>query len=107
MIQEIRNLLRYSYSQNNSKIYHNIVSKAGIDTKLSTQGQFTVQCCKVYCFLLLQDPPVEAVWNLHEMPYLEHVDKKASDHWEKPAFLWPIMKCREQLIVKGVVWDEN
>ncbi|PKU48955.1 hypothetical protein llap_608 [Limosa lapponica baueri] len=79
VMQERRNLFRYSYNQNDSKIYHNIIT----------------------------DPPVKAVWNLYEMHCLEHVDKKGSEHWENPAFLWPIMKCGEQLMVKGVVWDEK
>ncbi|XP_074000505.1 uncharacterized protein [Numenius arquata] len=107
VMQEMRNLFRYFYNQNDSEIYHNIIAEAGISTKHGTQRQFAVQCCKVYCLLLLQDPPVKAVWNLHEMQCLEHVAKKGSEHWEKPAFLWPIMKCGEQLIVKGIVWDEN
>ncbi|KAK4830193.1 hypothetical protein QYF61_009260 [Mycteria americana] len=56
-----------------------------------------------------QDPPVKAVWNLQEslLEYIEHVDKKDWEHWREPAFLWPIMKCGEQVIVKGVVWDEK
>ncbi|XP_074725535.1 uncharacterized protein LOC141943774 isoform X2 [Strix uralensis] len=108
MMQEIRSTFRYSYF-GSSEYYTKIIRQAGIDLKTVLQRQFALQCCKIYCLLLLQDPPVKAVWNLQEssMPYIEHVDKKICEHWRKPAFLWPIMKCGEQVIVKGVVWDEK
>ncbi|KFQ75964.1 hypothetical protein N335_14187, partial [Phaethon lepturus] len=78
MMQEIRNLFRYSYYQNHSEFYSKIITQAGIDPKTAIQRQFMLQCCKTYCLLLLQDPPVNAVWNLQESSrqYLEHVDKK-------------------------------
>jgi len=59
--------------------------------------------------LLLQDPPVKAVWNPLGSPVqdLEHVDMKGCECWNKPALLWPIMKCGEKVVVKGVVWDEK
>ncbi|KAM6093340.1 uncharacterized protein LJ206_006061 [Theristicus caerulescens] len=109
MMQEIRNLFRYSYYQNHSEFYSNIIMLAGINPKTALQRQFTLQCCKIYCLLLLQDPPVKAVWNIQEslVQDVEHVDKKDREHWRKPAFLWPILKCGEQVIVKGVVWDEK
>ncbi|KAM9293446.1 uncharacterized protein RDI95_003062 isoform 2-T2 [Morus bassanus] len=109
IMQQIRNLFRYSYYQNHSDFYSKIVMQAGVDAKTAFQEQFILNCCKIYCLLLLQDPPVTAVWNLQESPrqYLEHVDKKGWEHWRKPAFLWPIMKCGDQVIVKGVVWDEK
>ncbi|KAM7130887.1 uncharacterized protein J5F26_017590 [Ciconia maguari] len=108
MMQDIRNLFRYSYYENN-EFYSRIIMKADVDPETPIQRQFTLQCCKIYCLLLLQDPPVKAVWNLQEnlLQYLEHVDKKGWEHWRKPAFLWPIMKCGEQVIVKGVIWDEK
>ncbi|CAN0060581.1 unnamed protein product [Bubo scandiacus] len=108
MMQEIRSTFRYSYF-GSSEYYTKIIRQAGIDLKMVLQRQFALQCCKIYCLLLLQDPLVKAVWNLQEssMPYIEHVDKKICEHWRKPAFLWPIMKCGEQVIVKGVVWDEK
>ncbi|KAM6418339.1 uncharacterized protein J5M81_008988 [Pluvialis apricaria] len=109
MMQGIRNLFRYSYYQNDLEFYSKIIMQAGIDPKPATRRQFALKCCRVYCLLLLQEPPVKAVWNLQEslIQYLEHVDKKDCEHWRKIAFLWPIMKCGEQVIVKGVVWDEN
>ncbi|KFV96144.1 hypothetical protein N326_10889, partial [Eurypyga helias] len=78
MMQEIRNLFRYSYYQNQSDFYDKIIMEAGVEPKTVTQRQFALQCCKTYCLLLLQDPPVEAVWNMKEnaVQYLEHVDKK-------------------------------
>ncbi|KFQ77212.1 hypothetical protein N337_12648, partial [Phoenicopterus ruber ruber] len=78
MMQEIRNILKYSYYQNHPEFYSKIIMQAGFDPKIAIQTQFMLQCCKTYCLLLLQDPPVEAVWNLQEdlTQYLEHVDKK-------------------------------
>lgn len=38
--------------------------------------------------------------------YLEHVDKKDVAHWKTPL-LWPIMKHGEEIIVKGLVWDQR
>ncbi|KFO04786.1 hypothetical protein N312_00416, partial [Balearica regulorum gibbericeps] len=78
MMKEIRNLFRYSYSKNQSEFYTKIIMKLGSDLKTPMEKQFALHCCQVYCLLLLQDPPVEAVWNLQEssMQYLEHVDKK-------------------------------
>ncbi|KAM6385085.1 uncharacterized protein FN964_014501 isoform 2-T2 [Alca torda] len=87
----------------------NSKEQADIDSRYATPRQFKLQCCKVYCLLLLQDPPVKAAWNLQEssMQYLEHVDKKDCELWGKIKFLWPIMKRGEEVIVRGVVWDEN
>lgn len=39
--------------------------------------------------------------------HLEHVDKKDEVHWKKASLLWPIMKRGEEIIVKGVVWDQK
>ncbi|XP_069710985.1 uncharacterized protein [Phaenicophaeus curvirostris] len=107
IMQEIRNILRYSYYQNQSEFYHKIVMQASIDPKTTIQKEFTMQCCRIYCLLLLQDSPLKAVWNLQELKYLEHVDKKGYEYWRKPTLLWPIIKCGEQVVVKGVVWDEK
>ncbi|KFR08955.1 hypothetical protein Y956_01279, partial [Nipponia nippon] len=78
MMQEIRNLFRYSYCQNHSEFYNNIIMRAGVDATTALQRQFALQCCKIYCLLLLQDPPVKAVWNIQEslVQDVEHVDKK-------------------------------
>ncbi|XP_071588647.1 uncharacterized protein [Heliangelus exortis] len=106
-IQKIRSLLRDFSYQNNSELYSKIVMQAGIDTKSASLKEFTHQCCQVYIFLLLQEPPVKAVW--HEQgiskTYSEHVIKKDCSEWRKAEFLWPVMKRGEEVIVKGVVWD--
>ncbi|XP_030304942.1 uncharacterized protein LOC115598199 isoform X2 [Calypte anna] len=106
-IQEIRRLLRDFCYQNNSELYSKIVMQAGIDAKSASLKEFTHQCCQVYIFLLLQEPPVKAVW--HEQgiskTYSEHVIKKDCSEWRKAEFLWPVMKRGEEVIVKGVVWD--
>ncbi|KFP64063.1 hypothetical protein N322_00736, partial [Cariama cristata] len=78
LMQEIRNIFRYSYYENDLDFYRKIIMQAGIDRQSAVQEQFTVKCCKVYCLLLLQEPPVKAVWSIEESSgqYLEHVDKK-------------------------------
>ncbi|XP_074433570.1 uncharacterized protein LOC141739700 isoform X2 [Larus michahellis] len=109
MMPAIRNLFRYHYYQSDTEFYSKIISHTGFDPRPAPPRQFAQQCCKVYCLLLLQDPPVKAAWNLQESPvqYLEHVDKKDRELWGKITLLWPIMKCGEEVIVRGVVWDEN
>ncbi|KFZ46521.1 hypothetical protein N321_12110, partial [Antrostomus carolinensis] len=49
-----------------------------VELKTAIQSQFALQCCRIYCLLLLQDPPVKAMWNLKESStqHLEHVEKK-------------------------------
>ncbi|KFV05432.1 hypothetical protein N339_03846, partial [Pterocles gutturalis] len=78
VMQEIRNIFRYSYYHHQTEFYSKIIMQAGIDPKSAIQKQFLLQCCKTYCLLFLQDPPVKAVWKTQEisMQYLEHVDKK-------------------------------
>ncbi|KFR11045.1 hypothetical protein N306_07403, partial [Opisthocomus hoazin] len=78
VMQEIRNLFRHSYYQNHSEFYSKIVMQAVTEPRNALQRQFTLQCCRIYCLLLLQDPPVKAVWNPLGSPVqdLEHVDMK-------------------------------
>ncbi|KFU85255.1 hypothetical protein M959_13703, partial [Chaetura pelagica] len=40
--------------------------------------EFAQQCCEVYCLLLLQDPPIKAVWQSEAISefYADHMDKK-------------------------------
>ncbi|XP_058719122.1 uncharacterized protein LOC131591972 [Poecile atricapillus] len=102
MMQDIMKLLRQRYREN-SALYR-IVQETAIHTGSGNETQFLLQCCQIYCLLLLQDPPVKADWKM-DIQYSEHVDKKDSVYWKKPSLLWPIMKCGEQVIVKGVVWD--
>ncbi|KFQ40081.1 hypothetical protein N332_02742, partial [Mesitornis unicolor] len=61
-----------------SKLFSPDFQQAGIDPETPIQQDFSLECCKIYCLLLLQDPPVKAVWNLQESSeqHLEHVDKK-------------------------------
>ncbi|CAN8211476.1 unnamed protein product [Coccothraustes coccothraustes] len=102
MMQDIMKLLRQHYHQNST--FHNwIVQEAGIPIKPETL-QFLLHCCQIYCLLLLQDPPVQADWEMN-WKHLEHVDKKDVVHWKNASLLWPIMKRGEEIIVKGVVWD--
>ncbi|KFV13574.1 hypothetical protein N340_09994, partial [Tauraco erythrolophus] len=77
-MQEIRNLLRYSYYEKDIELYSKIITQADVDTKITTKREFAILCCRIYCLLLLQDPPVKAVWNLQENSKhcLEHVDRK-------------------------------
>ncbi|XP_015482704.1 uncharacterized protein LOC107204320 isoform X1 [Parus major] len=102
MMQDIMKLLRQRYRENSA--LYKIVQEAAINTGSGNETQFLLQCCQIYCLLLLQDPPVKADWKM-DIQYLEHVDRKDAVYWKKTSFLWPIMKCGEKIIVKGVVWD--
>ncbi|KAJ7397251.1 hypothetical protein BTVI_137631 [Pitangus sulphuratus] len=81
IMREIRNLFGQTCYQNHSEVYREIV----------------------------KDPPIKAEWNTEGRlaEDLEHVDKKDVMYWKNPVFLWPIMKCGEQTILRGVVWDEK
>ncbi|XP_058661690.1 uncharacterized protein LOC131558100 isoform X1 [Ammospiza caudacuta] len=105
MMQDVMKLLRQHYHQN-SMVYDQIIQEAAIHIRTENQTQFLLQCCQIYCLLLLQDPPVKAEWRIRSK-HLEHVDKKDAVHWENESLLWPIMKRGEEIIVKGVVWDQR
>ncbi|XP_048157704.1 uncharacterized protein LOC125325055 isoform X4 [Corvus hawaiiensis] len=107
-MREIRKLFRQPYYQNYPKVHSEIVQEAAIltGTENQTESQFLLQCCQIYCLLLLQDPPVKAEWKMNRR-YLEHVDKKDPVYWKNPSLLWPIMKHGEDVVVKGVVWDQR
>lgn len=105
MMQDVTKLFRQHYHQN-SVVYDQIVQEAGIHIRTENETQFLLQCCQIYCLLLLQDPPVKAEWKMNRR-HLEHVDKKDVAHWKNASLLWPIMKCGEEIIVKGVVWDQR
>ncbi|XP_063010749.1 uncharacterized protein LOC134417443 isoform X2 [Melospiza melodia melodia] len=105
MMQDVMKLLRQNYHQN-SMVYDQIIQEAAVHIRTENQTQFLLQCCQIYCLLLLQDPPVKAEWRI-KSKHLEHVDKKDAVHWENESLLWPIMKRGEEIIVKGVVWDQR
>ncbi|XP_068858288.1 probable DNA double-strand break repair Rad50 ATPase isoform X2 [Aphelocoma coerulescens] len=107
-MRAIRKLFRQPYYQNYPKVHSKIVQEADILTgaENETESQFLLQCCQIYCLLLLQDPPVKAEWKMNRR-YLEHVDKKDPVYWKNPSLLWPIMKRGEDVVAKGVVWDQR
>ncbi|XP_035191235.1 uncharacterized protein LOC118171885 [Oxyura jamaicensis] len=103
----VTKLLRNAYCQHYSDFYKKITKQACVTLENDTQKQFAQQCCRVYCLMLLQEPPVKAVWHTQEIlpQYVEHVDRKDFEHCKKVELLWPILKSGEDVIVKGVVWD--
>ncbi|XP_032057653.1 uncharacterized protein LOC116497819 [Aythya fuligula] len=103
----VTELLRNAYCQQQSDFYKKITKQANVTLEDDVQNQFALQCCRVYCLMLLQESPVKAVWHTQEihLEELEHVDKKDFEHWKKPELLWPVLKSGEELIAKGVVWD--
>ncbi|OXB60384.1 hypothetical protein ASZ78_001210 [Callipepla squamata] len=76
-------LLRHGYYHNDSSIYSEII----------------------------RDSPVKAVWNQDEcsLQWLEHVDYKELKYSKisELQMLWPVLKDGEEVIEKGVVWNEN
>ncbi|XP_064367604.1 uncharacterized protein LOC112983489 [Dromaius novaehollandiae] len=108
MTQQMRDILKYAYSQNHLKFYSSVLT--GGDQRNHTQRRFIMECCQVYCLLRLQDSPIKVEWCLEERSekYLEHVDKKSLEHWRKRVgLLWPILKSGEQVIRKGVIYDKK
>lgn len=103
----LMNLLRNAYCQHHSDFYKKITKQANVTLENDIQKQFALQCCRVYCLMLLQESPVKAVWHTQEihLEELEHVDKKDFEQWKKPELLWPVLKSGGELIAKGVVWD--
>ncbi|XP_065598901.1 uncharacterized protein LOC136052581 isoform X1 [Cyrtonyx montezumae] len=104
-------LLRHGYYHNDSSIYSEIIRQADVSLKNTDQMEFAKKCCRVYCLLLLQDSPVKAVWNRDEcsLQCLEHVDYKDLKYSKitELQMLWPVLKDGEEVIEKGVVWDEK
>nr|XP_013802755.1 PREDICTED: uncharacterized protein LOC106488420 isoform X1 [Apteryx mantelli mantelli] len=108
LTQQMRDILKYAYSQNNLKFYSDVVSDC--DQRNYIQTCFMMECCKVYCLLRLQDSPIKAEWCLeeHSEKYLEHGDKKGLEHCRKKVALpWPLLKSGEQVIRKGVIYDKK
>ncbi|XP_025924937.1 uncharacterized protein LOC112967713 [Apteryx rowi] len=108
LTQQMRDILKYAYSQNNLKFYSDVVSDC--DQRNYIQTCFMMECCKVYCLLRLQDSLIKAEWCLeeHSEKYLEHVDKKGLEHCRKKVALpWPLLKSGEQVIRKGVIYDKK
>ncbi|TFK07282.1 G protein-activated inward rectifier potassium channel 4 [Platysternon megacephalum] len=70
--------------------------------------KFTAECYKIYCLLLLQNPPIKAVWPTNRRiptAYTEHVDNKVIESCMSITFLWPVLTCGEKMIRKGVIYD--
>lgn len=103
----VTELLRNAYCQRYSDFNKIITEQASVTLENDDQKQFALRCCRVYCLMLLQESPVKAVWHPQEIlpQHVEHVDKKAFEHWKKTGLLWPVLKSGEEVIVKGVVWD--
>ncbi|KAM7182476.1 uncharacterized protein RBU57_000846 [Macrochelys suwanniensis] len=67
--------------------------------------KFTAECYKIYCLLLLQNPPIKAAWPRRILAAnIEHVDNKVIESSIPINFLWPVLTCGEQIIRKGVIY---
>ncbi|XP_065279836.1 uncharacterized protein LOC135895623 isoform X2 [Emys orbicularis] len=69
--------------------------------------KFTAECYKIYCLLLLQNPPIKPVWPTSRVPivYIEHVDNKEIESCMSITFLWPVLTCGGKICRKGVIYD--
>ncbi|KAM9172625.1 uncharacterized protein ACDP82_019158 isoform 3-T3 [Pangshura tecta] len=70
--------------------------------------KFTAKCYKIYCLLLLQDPPIKVMWPTNgriTTAYIEHVDNKVIESSIPIKFLWPLLTCGNHLLRKGVIYD--
>ncbi|XP_065418746.1 uncharacterized protein LOC103306474 isoform X2 [Chrysemys picta bellii] len=69
--------------------------------------KFTAECYKIYCLLLLQNPPIKPVWpaNRIHTDFIEHVDNKEIESCMPITFLWPVLTYGGKVIRNGVIYD--
>ncbi|XP_073183384.1 uncharacterized protein [Lepidochelys kempii] len=107
---EIKNHLKNLYFNYGEDCYRDKIRPA-LSPDLQTFQplvKFTAECYKIYCLLLLQNPPIKAEWPTEEripISCMQHVDNKNMEDGMPLNFLWPKLVCGEELIRKGVIYD--
>ncbi|CAM4463612.1 unnamed protein product [Lepidochelys olivacea] len=108
--QQIKNHLKNLYFNYGEDCYRDKIRPA-LSPDLQTFQplvKFTAECYKIYCLLLLQNPPIKAEWPTEEripISCMQHVDNKNMEDGMPLNFLWPKLVCGEELIRKGVIYD--
>nr|XP_014431324.1 uncharacterized protein LOC102463012 isoform X2 [Pelodiscus sinensis]XP_014431325.1 uncharacterized protein LOC102463012 isoform X2 [Pelodiscus sinensis] len=109
LIREIKNHLKNLYLKYGENFYQamSLPLLSPDQQKLQPLVHFTAACCKIYCLLLLQNPPIKAVWPTEErIPTycIQHVDNKDVEDKMPLNFLWPVLACGRQVLRKGVIY---
>ncbi|XP_074840027.1 uncharacterized protein LOC142007314 [Carettochelys insculpta] len=110
LTREIRNHLKHLYSNCGEDFFQ--ARSPPLLTwdqwKFQPLVHFTAECYKIYCLLLLQNPPIRAVWDTKEgeipTSFIEHVDNKDVKDKTPFNFLWPVLVCGGNVLRKGVIY---
>ncbi|XP_074923818.1 uncharacterized protein LOC116838140 isoform X1 [Chelonoidis abingdonii] len=107
---EIKNHLKHLYFNYGEDFYQakSRLAFAPDQQRFQPLVKFTAKCYKIYCLLLLQNPPIKVMWPTDgriQTAYIEHVDKKVIESSIQIKFLWPVLTCGNQLVRKGVIYD--
>ncbi|XP_067415742.1 uncharacterized protein [Emydura macquarii macquarii] len=109
LVREIKNHLKNLYLSYGEDFYQAVSGPALSPDlqKFQPLVKFAAESYKIYCLLLLQNPPIRAVWHIERIPTacIEHVDKKDLDDRMPLNFLWPVLARGRQVLRKAVVYD--
>ncbi|XP_030403726.1 uncharacterized protein LOC115643864 isoform X2 [Gopherus evgoodei] len=107
---EIKNHLKHLYF-NYGEDFYQAKSRPALapdQQRFQPLVKFTAKCYKIYCLLLLQNPPIKVMRPTNgkiSTAYIEHVDNKVIESSIPIKFLWPVLICGNQLVRKGVIYD--
>ncbi|XP_067415152.1 uncharacterized protein [Emydura macquarii macquarii] len=110
LVREIKNHLKNLYFNYREDFYQAMSGPLFSPDlqKFHPLVKFAAESYKIYCLLLLQNPPIRAVWYTQERiptACVEHVDKKDLDDRMPLNFLWPVLACEGKVLRQGVVYD--
>ncbi|KAM9172639.1 uncharacterized protein ACDP82_019158 isoform 17-T17 [Pangshura tecta] len=110
LAREIKNHLKHRYF-NYGEDFYQVKSRPSLPPdlqKFQPLVHFTAECYKIYCLLLLQNPPIKAVWPTDEkipISCIQHVDNKNVEDRMPLNFLWPVLACGRLVFKKAVIYD--
>ncbi|XP_050810036.1 uncharacterized protein LOC127051572 isoform X9 [Gopherus flavomarginatus] len=110
LAREIKNHLKHLYF-NYGEDFYQAKSRPSLPPdlqKFQPLVHFTAECYKIYCLLLLQNPPIKAVWPTEEripISCIQHVDNKNVEDRMLFNFLWPVLACGRLVFKKAVIYD--
>nr|XP_032659048.1 uncharacterized protein LOC116838140 isoform X1 [Chelonoidis abingdonii] len=110
LAREIKNHLKHLYF-NYGEDFYQAKSRPSLPPdlqKFQPLVHFTAECYKIYCLLLLQNPPIKAVWPTEEripISCIQHVDNKNVEDRMSLNFLWPVLARGRLVFKKAVIYD--
>nr|XP_023965612.1 uncharacterized protein LOC112060284 isoform X2 [Chrysemys picta bellii] len=108
-LERIFELLEIPVSKKSTSLFDNKQPSLSPDLqKFQPLVHFTAECYKIYCLLLLQNPPIKAVWPTEEripISCIQHVDNKNVGDGMPLNFLWPVLACGRLVYKKAVIYD--